>query len=133
MFTRNRTSRAVLTAFVLASAVASHAATFDVNIQNFAFSPSSLTINVGDSVRWTNNDFAPHTATSTSGPVSFDTGTLTNGQSAIVSFAQAGTYHYQCDFHPHMMGTIQVVPEPATLAALAIGAAALRLRRKSLA
>ena len=48
-----------------------------VSIQNFVFDPSSLTINVGDSVSWTNNDGASHTASSTSGPESFDSGTLT--------------------------------------------------------
>src|SRR3989344_8698310 len=38
-----------------------------INIANFAFSPSSLTIKVGDSVTWTNRDSSAHTVTSDSG------------------------------------------------------------------
>ena len=47
-----------------------------VDIQSMAFSPNSITIQVGDSITWTNLDSFSHTATSTSGPVAFDSGTL---------------------------------------------------------
>ena len=38
-----------------------------VNIQGMAFSPNTVTIQVGDSITWTNQDSFSHTATSTSG------------------------------------------------------------------
>src|SRR4051812_37207134 len=45
-----------------------------VTIQNFAFSPATLTIKVGDKVTWTNQDSAPHSATADDN--SFDTGVI---------------------------------------------------------
>src|SRR5690348_16933901 len=36
-------------------------ATKTVEIKNYAFSPATLTVNVGDTVTWTNKDTAPHT------------------------------------------------------------------------
>ncbi|HCT75459.1 MAG TPA: hypothetical protein DGT23_02470 [Micromonosporaceae bacterium] len=44
------------------------AATHQIMIMNFKYSPSTLTINPGDTVTWTNHDTAPHTVTVSSGP-----------------------------------------------------------------
>lgn len=77
-----------------------------VTIQNFAFSPATLTVKVGDKVTWTNKDSAPHSATADDG--SFDTGVLQNGQSGNVTFNKAGTYTYHCSIHPMMKATIVV-------------------------
>ena len=52
----------------------------DVSItDDMKFNPEDLTINVGDTVTWTNNDGMGHTATSTSGPTSFDSGNIASG------------------------------------------------------
>jgi plastocyanin len=91
--------------FLVGGAVAV-AATRAVAISGFAFSPSSLTINVGDRVTWTNSDAVAHTATATGG--AFDTGDIGQGQSASVRFTRAGTYAYYCTPHPSMTGTIRV-------------------------
>jgi plastocyanin len=80
--------------------------THAVTIQNFAFSPASLTINVGDTVTWTNMDSATHTATATDG--SFDTGNIAQGESGSITFDTAGTFNYICSIHPNMTGTIVV-------------------------
>jgi plastocyanin len=77
-----------------------------VTIADFSFSPSSLTIQVGDTVTWSNNGPSQHTATADNG--SFDTGTLSKGQSASHTFNQAGTFTYICTIHPFMKGTIVV-------------------------
>jgi plastocyanin len=82
------------------------AATRAVAISGFAFSPATLTINVGDRVTWTNSDSVTHTATATGG--AFDTGDIAEGQSASVRFTKAGTYAYSCTPHPSMTGTIRV-------------------------
>ncbi len=82
------------------------AATRTVSIADFAFSPRTLTINVGDRVTWTNSDAVGHTATANSG--AFDTGNIDQGESATVRFTQAGTYRYICTPHPTMTGTIRV-------------------------
>lgn len=77
-----------------------------VSIQNFAFSPATLTIKAGDKVSWTNQDSAGHSATADDS--SFDTGVLAQGQSGSITFSKAGTYTYHCSVHPMMKGTIIV-------------------------
>jgi hypothetical protein len=71
------------------------------------FSPSSVTVAVGDTVTWHNTGQAPHNATADDG--SFKTPTLNNGQSASQTFNQAGTFSYTCTIHPQMHGTIRVL------------------------
>jgi amicyanin len=90
------------------SAGATAAATKTVAIKNYAFSPASLTIQVGDTVTWTNEDTAPHTVTVTSGPVTFNSGNLAKGQSFSYTFTVAGTYSYYCAVHPDMVGQVVV-------------------------
>src|SRR5438105_13999614 len=48
-----------------------------IEIKDFAFSPATLTVKVGDTVTWTNQDSAPHSATADDS--SFDTGVLSKG------------------------------------------------------
>jgi hypothetical protein len=71
------------------------------------FSPTSVTIAVGDTVTWRNTGQAPHNATADDG--SFQTPTINNGQSASHTFDQAGTFSYICTIHPQMKGTIRVL------------------------
>ena len=63
-----------------------------------------LTVAAGDTVTFTNEDSAPHTATAGDG--SFDTGRLNKGASATVTIAGAGNHAYKCNFHASMKGTI---------------------------
>lgn len=100
--------RSILTA-LLATPLAmvasrSHAATHAVTIEGFAFSPADLNVAVGDTITFTNNDGAPHTATALDG--SFDTGRLNRGESAEITITSAGSHAYKCNFHPSMTGTI---------------------------
>ena len=81
--------------------------TYNVDIQNFSFSPSTLTINVGDTVIWTNQDSISHTITSDSG-TELNSLQLSNGQTYSHTFNTAGTYNYHCSVHPTMKGTIVV-------------------------
>ncbi len=87
------------------------AATFDVNIEEFAFTPTTLTVPVGSTVTWRNKDTAAHTATSDR-PGGFDSGVLTQGQSFSFTFDTTGTFNYVCDIHPSIEGAI-VVEAPA--------------------
>ena len=86
--------------------VASAAASTNVTIRDFAFSPKSVTIDVGDTVTWTNKDTVKHSATAEDG--SFDTGLLGKGRSGSNTFDEAGTFQYICKPHPFMKGTITV-------------------------
>lgn len=91
---------------VSAPGLAASRATDGIAIQNFTFMNSTLTVNVGDTVTWTNSDSSTHTATSDSGV--FDTGPLTTGKSASFTFTKAGTFPYHCSIHPFMTATITV-------------------------
>lgn len=75
-----------------------------VSISGFAYEPGTVTVNVGDTVTWTNNDQVGHTATGSG----FDTGTISGGSSASVTFDTAGTFDYICGIHPSMKGKITV-------------------------
>jgi plastocyanin len=103
---------AALTMWLAASAAL--AADSAVTIAGFAFDPATVTIQVGDSVTWTNDDSAPHTATAEDG--SFDTGQLATGDSETVTFDTAGTFDYICSIHPQMTGSVVVEAAGASAA-----------------
>ena len=73
--------------------------------KGFAFSPASVSIKVGESVTWTNEDSATHTVTGDGG---IDSGSLANGQSYTKTFDTAGTFAYKCTIHPSMTGEVVV-------------------------
>lgn len=77
-----------------------------VSIANFAFDPPTLEIAVGTTVTWTNNDSAPHTATSTDDV--WDSNILNTGETFSDTFDDAGTFDYICSLHPNMTGQIVV-------------------------
>lgn len=83
-----------------------------VTIANFSL--PSVTVQVAETVLWTNQDSFPHTATSgtvQSGSTNvFNSGTLGNGASFSHKFASAGVFAYYCAIHPSMTGTITVNP-----------------------
>ena len=70
------------------------AADHTIEIKNYKFAQPKLTVKVGDTVKWVNEDSAPHTVTTTSGPAKFDSGTLQKGDSWSYTFTKAGTYQY---------------------------------------
>lgn len=82
------------------------AAQNSIQISSFSFSPASLTVKVGDTVTWTNQDSVGHSATADD--KSFDTGILGQGKSGTITFSKAGTYTYYCSVHTSMSGTIVV-------------------------
>jgi plastocyanin len=77
-----------------------------VEIRNFAYSPQTVEIRAGGSVRFINRDRAGHTATADDGY--FDTGMLGQNEEAVITFDEAGEFPYYCIPHPHMRGTIVV-------------------------
>ena len=77
-----------------------------IDIQGYAFSPSSITINVGDTIVWTNYDSASHTVTSNDG--TFDSGGISTGNTFSFTFTSAGTFNYYCAPHPNMTGSVTV-------------------------
>lgn len=88
------------------AAPAQTAKTVSVTIQSFKFTPSDVTINLGDTVVWTNEDTAPHTVESSDGTLRSDE--LSKGDSYSYKFTKAGKYDYICGIHPSMKGSITV-------------------------
>ncbi|NUS17979.1 MAG: cupredoxin family copper-binding protein [Streptomyces sp.] len=94
-----------------AAPAAAKAAAKAVAMKNYAFSPAALTIPVGTTVTWTNEDTAPHNVTTTSGPVKLASGNMDKGASWSFTFTKAGTYKYYCSVHPDMTAQITVVAD----------------------
>lgn len=91
------------------------AAEVSVEIVDFAFSPSAITVDVGDTVVWTNTGAAPHTSTSDGGQAdAWDSGALTTGQRFSRAFSTPETFTYFCAFHPFMRAsvTVRALPTP---------------------
>lgn len=90
------------------------AATQQVMMQGYAYSPAALTVRIGDTVTWMQHDEAPHDVVTTSAPVAFRGPQLSAGQSWSYTFRQPGTYQYYCSVHPDMRASVTVLPAPTT-------------------
>ncbi len=77
-----------------------------VTMKSFAFDPATVTIKVGETVTWTNQDSATHTVVGDNNE--FKSGDLANGATFSFKFDAAGTYAYHCSIHPSMKGTVVV-------------------------
>lgn len=98
--------------------------TIQVTAQNFSYTPANITINVGDTVIWTNNEGTHDvngeintiTGLPFNNPESFDSETTNTPGSIIYThvFTAAGEYNYDCSVGSHaingMVGTINVIP-----------------------
>jgi plastocyanin len=81
----------------------------NVNIENFAFNPSKITIKKGTTVTWTNKDSTRHDITPDNPSDAFrGSKLLDQNESYSFKFDQLGTYTYICSPHPSMKGTIIV-------------------------
>lgn len=80
-----------------------------VDMSGMSFYPSSVTVKVGTTVKWTNSDaYSTHTATSNDG-TSFNSGTLASGSSYNFTPTITGSFPYHCLVHgTAMSGTLTV-------------------------
>jgi plastocyanin len=98
-------------AALLAAAGLALAVQVPVSMVDFAFSPDSIQVNVGDSVVWTNTGNYIHTSTSGVNGVwdsLWDSGNLAHGATFVREFATDGTFHYFCRHHAIMTGVVVV-------------------------
>jgi len=74
--------------------------------------PSTLTVSLGTTIIWENNDNAAHLATSGTpdgGPNGiFDSGMIMGGATFEYEFSDKGEFPYYCIVHPWMIGTVTV-------------------------
>ena len=89
----------------------SSSSTSKVSITSTGYSPASLTVTMGSTVTWTNNDNTAHTVTNAEG--SINSGDIMPGSSYSKTFATAGTYNYY-DAHNTTMTGVLIVTTVAT-------------------
>lgn len=82
------------------------AKTNEVKIDNFNFTPQTLTVPIGTQVTWVNKDDIPHTVTS--GEKLFKSRALDTDDKFSFTFQKPGTNGYYCSMHPKMTGQIIV-------------------------
>lgn len=80
--------------------------TNSVNMADMKFTPAVITIPLGATVQWNNNDSVTHTITADDG--SFNSGNIASKSNYTHSFSTAGTFKYQCSIHEGMTGTVIV-------------------------
>jgi 3',5'-cyclic-AMP phosphodiesterase len=79
----------------------------EIGIDNFAFTPSPLTVKPGTTVTWINKDDVPHLIVNTQNKFK-QSGVLDTDQRFSATLTKPGTYDYFCSLHPKMQGKIVV-------------------------
>ncbi len=82
------------------------AAGAEVKIDNFTFTPPTLTVVAGTQVTWTNRDDIPHTVVGDDKTIKSKA--LDTDEKFTYTFTKPGTYSYFCSIHPKMKGTVVV-------------------------
>ena len=93
-----------LAAFVVVAYAAQHTVTEKGKV----FSQSDMTVKVGDSVLFVNDDNIPHNVMSTNPANKFNLGLLQPGTSTPVTFNTAGDLDVICAIHPSMKLHVKV-------------------------
>jgi plastocyanin len=78
-----------------------------VAMKNIQFAPRDVTVKVGDTVKWTNQDSVAHNVTATGG-ASFKSSNFGKGGTYTYRAAAPGKISYVCTIHPGMDGTLTV-------------------------
>jgi plastocyanin len=99
-------SQLVAAAMAMMCTAAEGAAPNSIQVKDFMFMPTTLTVNAGEQVTWVNKDDEPHTVVSDAGL--FRSGAMDTDESFSFKFDKPGTYHFTCSIHPRMVGTIVV-------------------------
>ncbi len=103
------TGKIIITQPAIANVTISNGASKQSAGQKY-FDPANLSVKVGTTVIWTNNDGVAHTVTSgdpNAGPSgTFDSGLIKPSHAFKYSFTSAGTTSYFCTVHPWMTGKV---------------------------
>jgi plastocyanin len=78
----------------------------EVKIDNFSFTPPTLSVKAGTQITWTNADDIPHTVVSDD--QSFKSKVLDTDEKFTFTASKPGTYSYFCSIHPKMTGKVVV-------------------------
>jgi len=78
------------------------------NLTTTAYAPNPVTVAVGGTVTWVNNDNTAHTSTDDDANGGWSSGSIAPGAQFSRTFPTAGTFNYHCTIHPNMIGTVRV-------------------------
>ncbi|WP_201842119.1 cupredoxin domain-containing protein [Microvirga zambiensis] len=92
---------------VLAGPASKAGTTQSVLMKGVAFEPRQITVHVGDTLDWANQDIVAHTATARD--KSWDVNVLPGKDGHMVMKA-VGRFDYICRYHPNMTGEVIVEP-----------------------
>ena len=96
----------VLLSFLLSTVA--FAAEYEVGQLNKQFTKTSLTVKVGDVIKFTNQDPFFHNVFSLSELKTFDLGSYPKGEFKTVTFDKKGKMDIECAIHPNMRMTVTV-------------------------
>jgi plastocyanin len=77
-----------------------------VMMTNRSYQPQQVTVKVGDTVTWVNQDAPKHDVVADNGEFKRDL--FDKGGTFSLTFTKAGTYPYHCSIHPGMVGAVVV-------------------------
>ena len=77
----------------------------EIKIDNFSFTPPTLTVKAGTQITWTNGDDIPHNVVSDD---NFKSKVLDTDEKFTFTATKPGTYSYYCSIHPKMTGKLVV-------------------------
>jgi plastocyanin len=92
--------------FTVPKSMAAGPPTVNIKIDNFSFTPPTLTVKAGTQITWTNADDIPHTVVSDS--QDFKSKALDTDEKFTFTASKPGTYSYFCSIHPKMTGKVVV-------------------------
>jgi plastocyanin len=84
--------------------MAGRQATHEVAMRDIKFVPKQITVEVGDTITWRNEDSEPHNAIANDD--SFRTETIQQGETTSATIDEAGSHPYFCSIHAGMTGTV---------------------------
>jgi plastocyanin len=79
----------------------------EIGIDNFNFTPPTLTVKAGTKVTWINTDDVPHLIVNVQNKFK-QSAVLDTDQKFSVTLTTPGTYNYFCSLHPKMQGVVIV-------------------------
>ncbi len=80
----------------------------EVEILKYQFTPKEITVNVGDTVRWTNKETRQYHSVWFEQSGDPEPGYIFPGETYLRLFDKAGSFPYHCGPHPEMTGIVHV-------------------------
>ena len=91
---------------IFAASPDAHPAGVEITIDNFSFTPATVTVKAGTEITWKNRDDIPHTVVSSD--FVFKSRALDTDDKFSFTPTKPGTYNYFCSIHPKMTATVVV-------------------------